>query len=316
MDLQHNFPFSASSKHHDLEELLRIRGPEEPAGFKAFWEENYALVTAMRPTYFIEREVWSPYPDVRIYRIRVKNWDNTEFVMFIARPDQSRGGLLIGQEYGHFVLPQFRSGFTTGFACVRGLGLSSCKEIPWDAERHIVHGIRMKETYILRGAVADQWMAAGVLLDMFPDTAENLNYSGCGMGGGMGALLLPWDKRFRAAFLALPSFGAEIRFDRPSSGSEEACRQYLAGHPPARKVLAWFDASAAAKYIRIPVGISLAVSDPCVAPAGQFSIANAVPDAYKTLFIRETGHCPPAEHDLRLERQADEWCEKLFSAGK
>ena len=74
----------------------------------------------------------------------------------------------------------------------------------------MVHGIRSKETYILRGVITDQWMAASVMLDMFPDTADNLNYRGSSMGGGMGALLLPWDPRFKAAWLDVPTFGSGI----------------------------------------------------------------------------------------------------------
>ena len=156
-------------------------------------------------------------------------------------------------------------------------------------------------------------MAASVLLDMFPDTADNLNYSGGSMGGGMGALLLPWDKRFKAAYLNVPTFGAEIRFRYQSVGSGESCRLYLQEHPEAREELAWFDASAAAKYIRIPVCVAPALFDPCVAPVGQFSVANAIPEEYKTVFIRDVGHFPPTEHDEELNGRIDDWCEKVFN---
>ena len=312
MTIKHDFPFDPTNGH-TLEQLLAVRGPEEPAGFRAFWEENYRLTMAMKPTYFIEREIWSPRPEERIYRIRVKNWDNTEFVMWITRPEKSCGGLLLGQGYGNPATPPVSTfGLTAAFACVRGLGMSQCKEFPWDTKKHVIHGIQSKETYILRGVIADQWMAASVLLDMFPDTAENLNYSGGSMGGGMGALLLPWDNRFKAAYLNVPTFGAEIRFDYPSTGSGEACRQYILEHPEARQVLAWFDASAAAKYIRIPVCATPAVFDPCVAPVGQFSIVNAIPEKYKTVFIRDTGHFAPTEHDREVDEQVEAWCKDIF----
>ena len=312
--IKHDYPFDPTNGHTP-EQLLAVRGPEEPSGFKEFWEETCQLVRAMTPTYFIERELWSPNADERIYRIRVKNWDNTEFVMTIARPEKSLGGLVIGQGYGNPAGPMTSQyGLTTAFACVRGLGLSQCKEIPWDTRKHVIHGIAAKETYILRGVITDQWMTASVMLDMFPDTAENLNYKGSSMGGGMGALLLPWDSRFKAAWLDIPTFGAEIRFDYQSTGSGEACRQYILEHPEARVVLAWFDASAAAKYIRIPVCITPANFDPCVAPVGQFSIANAVPEPYKTLFIRETGHFPPTETDQKQLENVAAWCEAVFTA--
>jgi len=310
----HDYPFDPANGHTE-EQLLAVRGPEEPAGFKAFWEETYRLVRSMTPTYFIERELWSLNAGERIYRIRVKNWDNTEFVMTIARPEKSLGGLVIGQGYGNPAGPMTSEyGLTTAFACVRGLGLSQCKDIPWTADKHVLHGILSKETYILRGVITDQWMAASVLLDMFPDTADNLNYRGSSMGGGMGALLLPWDARFKAAWLDVPTFGAEIRFDYQSVGSGEACRLYLREHPEARQVLAWFDASAAAKYIRIPVCVTPAKFDPCVAPVGQFSVANAIPEQYKTLIIRDTGHFASTESDQRRIERVNAWCQAVFTA--
>ena len=316
MTIAHDYSFDPTNGC-TLEQLLAIHGPQEPDGFRDFWEETYQLVMSMKPTYFIERELWSPNPGEKIYRVRVKNWDNTEFVMWIARPEKSCGGLLIGQGYGNPAGPvTSRYGLTTGFACVRGLGLSQCKDIPWDVKQHVVHGIQSKETYILRGVITDEWMAASVLLDMFPDAVGNLNYSGGSMGGGMGALLLPWDRRFKAAYLNVPTFGAEIRFDYPSTGSGEACRQYLLQHPEARQVLAWFDASASAKYIRIPVCAAPAQFDPCVAPVGQFSVVNAIPEKHKTVFIRDVGHFAPTEHDQQLNEQIEAWCQSVFTAEK
>ena len=312
MAITHAFPFDPTNGH-TLEQLLAIRNKSEPEGFREFWEENYRLTRAMKPTYFIEREIWSPNPGERIYRIRVKNWDNTEFVMTIARPEKSPGGLVIGQGYGNPAGPMTSEfGLTTAFACVRGLGLSQCKDIPWISSKHVLHGIQSKETYILRGVISDLWMTASVLLDMFPDTADNLNYRGGSMGGGMGALLLPWDSRFKAAWLDVPTFGAEIRFDYRSDGSGEACRKYLMDHPEARQVLAWFDASVSASYIRIPVCVSPAGFDPVVAPVGQFSIANAIPEQYKTLFVRETGHSPLTETDQKQLEQINAWCQTHF----
>ena len=235
--------------------------------------------------------------------------------MTIARPEKSLGGLVIGQGYGNPAGPMTSQfGLTTAFACVRGLGLSQCKDIPWHCSKHVMYGIQSKETYILRGVITDQWMTASVLLDMFPDTADNLNYRGASMGGGMGALLLPWDARFKAAWLDVPSFGAAIRFNYQSVGSSDAFRKYLPEHPEARSVLAWFDASAAAKYIRIPVCITPAKFDPCVPPVGQFSVANAIQEQYKTQFIRDTGHFAATESDQKMLERVTAWCQVVFTA--
>ena len=236
--------------------------------------------------------------------------------MFIARPEHSVGGLVIGQGYGNIATPcHSLYNLTTVQACVRGLGFSQCKDIPWLVMQHVVYGIESKDSYILRGVIADQWLAASVLLDMFPDTRNNLNYQGGSMGGGMGALLLPWDNRFKAAYLNIPTFGHRIRFDYQSTGSGEACRNYVMEHPEAEEVLQWFDASVSARYIKIPVACAPACFDPCVAPVGQFSVANAIDPEYKTLFIREVGHFPPTEADKQLNEKIDEWCSKTFCGG-
>lgn len=314
MAVQHNYSFDPTNGYTQ-EELLQIQSPAEVEGFADFWRSNYAAVMAKKPEYTVETELWCPVANEKIYRIRVKNYDGVEFVMFIARPENSQGGLVIGQGYGNPGTPSVsRYGLTTAFACVRGLGFSQCKDIPWEVKQHVIYGIEAKETYILRGVIADQWMTASVLLDMFPDTKENLNYTGGSMGGGMGALLLAWDKRFKAAYLNVPTFGAEIRFDFESTGSGEACRKYILAHPEARQVLAWFDASAAAKYIDIPICCTPALFDPCVAPVGQFSVCNAIREEFKTQFIREVGHFPATEKDLLLNEKVEEWCKSKFAA--
>ncbi len=150
------------------------------------------------------------------------------------------------------------------------------------------------------------------MIDLFPDAAANLNYMGSSMGGGMGALMLPWDSRFKAAYLDVPTFGTKIRFDYPSTGSGEACRLYIQEHPEALDVLAYFDASASAKYLKIPTIVTPALFDPCVAPVGQFSVANSIPETCRTMFIREVGHFAPTEKDKELNLKVDALRRELF----
>lgn len=312
MKIEHSYPFDPTNGM-DLEELLTIKAPETPEGFCEFWQENYRLVMEAPLRYNLETEIWSPTPSEKIYRIRVINYDDAEFVMWITRPENSRGGLVIGQGYGNPAVPcTSEYGLTVSYAAVRGLGPAQCKDIPWQPAHHVIYGIKSKETYILRGVIADQWMSVRVLLDMFPDCADNLNYTGASMGGGMGALLLPWDARFKAAALSVPTFGAEIRFDHQSIGSGEACRKYITENPEAREVLKYFDASVAAKYIKIPVCCTPALFDPVVAPSGQFSVSNSIPDNFKTVYIRETGHFPLTENDKEIEEKFKHWCEENF----
>ena len=81
-------------------------------------------------------------------------------------------------------------------------------------------------------------------------------------------------------------------------------------------VLRYFDASLAAKYIRIPVCCTPALFDPCVAPVGQFSIANSIPEEYKTLYIRETGHFELTEKDKTVAEKEIAWCKKQYTKGE
>ena len=105
----------------------------------------------------------------------------------------------------------------------------------------------------------------------------------------------------------------EIRFQHQSTGSGEACRKYILEHPEAMEVLRWFDASVAAGYIKIPIACAPACFDPCVAPVGQFSIANALNKSNTTLFIRDVGHFAPTEHDKALNLDILQWCQNNFA---
>ena len=331
MKIDHKFPFDPTNGM-SKEELLQIPPSEEPENFREFWEETYALVWNAPLKYTVETELWSPVPEEKIFRVRAVNWDNTEITMWITRPEESKGAVLLGQGYGHpkmpsddyFIYlmskesdatplrPSSPLGLTLCHPMVRGLGASQCKKFPWLPAEHVLHGIGSRETYILRGVIADEWLAVRVLLDMFPDCAENLNYAGGSMGGGMGALLLPWEKRFRRAVLHVPTFGAPIRFKYQTEGTGEVCRKYLEEHPEAIDVLKYYDASVSAAYIQIPVCCTPALFDPCVAPAGQFSIINGIREEYKTLMIRETGHFDITPRDKEVETQLRAWCKENF----
>jgi len=298
------------------EQLLAIEAPPGPEDFEAFWRGSYAQVMACRPDYRIEKELWSPNPGVNIIQTRFKNFDGVEIGMWLARPEQSAGGLLIGQGYGHPVLPPTTTspGLTVAMPCIRGLGISTCRDIPWEIPKHAVHGMESPETFVIRGAVADLWMGASVMLDMFPDVAENLNYQGGSLGGAMGMLMLPWDARFRAGEINVPTLGGKIQLDcqpKPGGGGE-ARRNYALNNPGGMRSILYCDAAAAARFIRIPLLITPALSDHSNPPPAQFAIANAVPEAHRILRIREVGHRPPTEQDKLLEQELNGIRKQLF----
>lgn len=79
----------------------------------------------------------------------------------------------------------------------------------------------------------------------------------------MGALALPWDDRFTRAHLKVPTFGHHaIRNVCSCEGSGQAVAAYVADHPEAMDVLAYYDAATAASHIEIPVF----GAPPCLTP--------------------------------------------------
>ena len=59
--------------------------------------------------------------------------------------------------------------------------------------------------------------------------------------------------------------------------------------PEITEVLRYFDASVAARHLRIPTLVAAAQFDPAVPPPGQFAVFNALPGP-KELVVMEAGH--------------------------
>ena len=167
-----------------------------------------------------------------------------------------------------------------------------------------------RETYIHCGCVADYWGAASALIEVVPEAAGQLHYSGGIFGDGIGALMLPWDGRFAKAFLDVPSFGNHpLRLLAPCVGSGESVRQYYQSHPEVAAVLRYFDSACAARHIKIPVMVGAALFDPAVPPQGQFSVYNAL-SGPKELFVREAAHFSfpgEAAENQRLHQALCKW---------
>lgn len=288
--INHTFPFDPTCGYSQAQ-LLAVTPPDtEPPDFAEFWRATYAETLALRSAPEVRR-IWSPDPETEVFEVRFEALGKARLGAFVSRPQDSRGGLVVGHGYGVFAAPELRRHLTVIVPCIRGFGLSTAPEFPWRSSQHVLCGIQSRETYILRGAVADLWRAASVLLELYPDTATNLVYSGGSFGGGLGALALPWDPRLRAGYLDVPTFGHHpLRLRFPSNGSGESVRQYHAEHPDVTAVLAYYDAATAATRIRVPVVCTPALFDPAVVPPGQFAVNNAIPAAYRQTFVLEAGH--------------------------
>jgi cephalosporin-C deacetylase len=155
---------------------------------------------------------------------------------------------------------------------------------------HVLHGIAARETYVHGGCVADTWCAVTALQHLVPEAAARIAYLGGSFGGGIGTLALPWDDRIDAGCLVVPSFGNHpLRLTFPCVGSGAAVRRHVQRHPDVLDVLRYFDAATAAKFVRVPTHVGLALADASVPPPGQFAIFNALAGPRERFLLRR-GH--------------------------
>ncbi|MFH1377546.1 MAG: acetylxylan esterase [Planctomycetota bacterium] len=279
-----------------LDDLLAIEPPEPPDGFDAFWRETFDI-NARSPLDYELKHVEYPDPAWTVYRADFKSWGDFRTGAWITHRTGGRinRGVVVGHGYGGREMPGGADVPVDDaayiFPVARGFHISASSSLPKNnSSEHVVFGIETRETYLIRACVAEQWTAASVLLDAFPSIGSNLYYIGGSFGGGIGALMLPWDLRFIKAALAVPTFGHHpIRLTCPCVGSGESVRKYFQTHPEVIDVLKFYDAATAATRIKIPMALTAARFDPAVPPPGQFAVCNAVP-CPKELFVVSMGH--------------------------
>lgn len=296
------------------EDLLRVPAPDPAPDFVAFWQETYRQ-TLLQPLHISKREVTSPVRDIQLFEIEFNSLGGFRVGAWLTVPRNAHfeRGLVASHGYGGREAPNFSpSGPPCAaiFPCARGFNRSARPDIPANAANHVLHGIASRETYIHRGCVADLWVAASVLLELFPHLAGHVDFEGGSFGGGIGTLMLPWDARFGRAYLDVPSFGNHpLRVQLPCSGSGEAVRIYHRTHPEVLDVLRYFDAAVAARFISTPTFVAAALSDPAVPPPGQFAVYNAL-SSPKELFVRRSGHPSDANDDAQISQHLEAWFDR------
>ncbi|MGW8482691.1 acetylxylan esterase [Microbacterium sp. NPDC055903] len=273
----------------------------EPEDFDAFWRTTHAEL-GVGPVAWEVAETLDPTPTHRVDRILFASSTGEQVVAWLALPHGAvTHGLVVGHGYGGRTEPDLDilGPATAGiFPVAPGQEVNAPGRIPALPGENVIFGIQSRDTYAHRYSAADLWRAATVLLDAAPDAAGALDYFGGSFGGGIGALALPWDERFRRASLDVPSFGHyPIRLSRRCTGSGEIVRLHLRRHPEARAVLDYFDAAIAARRIRIPVHVGAAVVDPSVHPRGQFAVFHAL-GGPRRLTVRGSGHGEGPVEDL------------------
>ena len=298
MTLEHDFDFDPTYGY-DLAALMAVTPPEDPpADLEAFWRGTYDQAMAVPPRPSL-REILSPDHEHRLYEIDLDAWGPRRIGGWLAEPiDQApRMGVVLTHGYGGRTepdeIPTFGAPTTLLMLCLRGFNRSASEDLPDTAARHVLHGIDRRETYLHRGCAADVWAGVSALLELRPQLAGHIGYSGGSFGGGIGALAVPWDPRIRRAMLHIPSFGHHpIRLGLPCRGSGEAVRQYHRRHPEVIDVLRYYDAANTAAYLAVPTRVSAAMFDPAVPPPGQFAIYHAL-RCPKELMVLDYAHFEP-----------------------
>ncbi len=298
----HDFPFDPAYGR-TLDELMAVPAPPVPDGFADFWRARYVEAREV-----VTDPELGPLEDerdgVRIHGVTYTSVGGVRLGGWLALPVEGpaaepvRHGFVIGHGYGgrqdpgtDVPLPLPSSAAI--LPCVRGTGARGLVAgIPEVSAEHVLHGIESRDTYVIGDCVADLWCAASALGELVPGLAGTgrLGYLGESFGGGLGALALPWDDRFAAAQLTVPTFGNHpLRLTLPCAGSGESVRGYHLRHPGVVDVLRYFDAATAAEFVGQPTLVAAALFDPSVPPPGQFAVYNALAGE-RELLVLPAGH--------------------------
>ena len=288
----HGYPFDPTYGY-DLDGLLAIAPPEPPEGFVAFWRARraFALEVDPAPRLSAPRRIG----DHEVFDCFYRSTDDVEIGGWFVRPaaGPATRGLVVGHGYGGREAPDLDMLFPETavlFPCLRGISRSARPDLPSDPARHVLHRIEDRDRWLIGGCVDDAWLAVSALLALAPGAAGRIGWSGLSFGGGIGALMLPWEDRVGRAELRLPTFGHHaLRLTLPMTGSGAAIAAFEARHGGVMDTLRWYDAASAARFVTAPVLAGLALFDPAVPPPGQFAIFNALPGK-KELVTFDAGH--------------------------
>ncbi|GHJ97986.1 deacetylase [Streptomyces sp. NE5-10] len=316
--LPHDFPFDPTHGY-DLRRLLAVEAPVGPDDFAGFWRERHARALRVDTAPRFEGP-WVTVDGTRVADVSYTSADGVRIGGWLTVPADGRvaQGCVAAHGYGGRMAPapwQSPPETATIWPCLRGLGTRSLLPgVPSKSAGHVLHGIGARESYLIGGCVADVWCAATALRQLVPEAAGRLTYLGTSFGGGIGALALPWDDRFRAAGLTVPTFGNHpLRATLPCTGSGESVRARLAEDPSVLDVLAYFDAATAARHLRIPVHVGAALFDPHVPPPGQFAVYNALAGPRELTVLRAGHFDHPGEP---AETAALEEAQRRFLSGR
>lgn len=258
----HRYPFDPAYGY-DLERLLKIGPPQAPVDLAAFWQARYqaALCVDVQARLTPSQQI---HPRFEVMDLAYQSTDGLRIGgwALLPREGRVRRGLVIGHGYGGREAPDFDIPVDEAallFPCVRGISRSRHPPISDNPAYHVLHDIHLRQRYILGGCVEDLWLAVSALLQLFPQTRHHIGYMGISLGGGLGALALPWDARIARGHLNVPTFGHHpLRLQLPTCGSGEAVRQYEQRVGHVMETLSYYDAASAARFITQPMHVAAA----------------------------------------------------------
>jgi cephalosporin-C deacetylase len=277
--------------------LREVRLAEtEPEGFGGFWQELYCKSAAV-PLELETEELPSDAPGCRLLKVSYRVVPDYRVGAWIYLPEEMppRIGVVCGHGYGGRA-----EGPEPGlagpdraviFPVAPGFHISADDRLPLnDCYGHVVHGIESPETYILGSCAATLWRAVDVLAELCDGLPEQVHYRGWSFGGGMGALMLPWEPRYQTAELGQVTFAHHpFRLRHDCVGSAYAVRQRWLKEPAIESTLRYFEAVFSLRRLTIPTVFACACFDPSVPPPGQWAAANAHPGP-KRISEYPTGH--------------------------
>lgn len=313
---KHDLPFDPTYGY-DLKGLLEVGSPDPPGDFSIFWQQTHAAIRKLgvrlecKPCHLDN-------PFVHVEEFRLVSLGGVRIGGWLTRPKdrQPERGLMVSHGYGGREGPDLPTEepavpTITMYPVCRGLPrLSIMPGVRCDAGQHVLVGMEDRETYIHRGCVADLWAATQALVSISPQVANGLDFFGVSFGGGIGAIALAFEPRFRRAVLAMPSFGNHpLRVTLTCVGSGQSVRETWMADSRVLEVLQYFDSATAARQVTTPTLVACARFDPAVPPPGQFAVYNAL-NCEKELFIAEAGHFEfegLAEQDAAFAAAMDNW---------
>lgn len=273
--------------------------PPQPDDFVEFWHGVSEEADALEPSLRMGRRIDAP-EDIAdthdVFEARYTSIGGRDLGAWVVLPKgdveptlnltfgHGYGGRAYPELFGHCMLPTD----ATILPCVRGMPeLSLSEDLPSTAQEHVLVGIESKETYVLRGCVADLWRATAELDHLVG--VHRRAYHGGSFGGGLGAFAL-MGGRYARGTLHVPTFGNHpLRVTLPSIGSGAALSKLWETDPSVLDVLAYFDAATAASHVQTPTMVSIALWDPAVPPPGQVAVHHALAGE-KHLVIQDCGH--------------------------